>query len=142
VLIKGDANVIGKNISITGDIGVNKEKYINLNSEFKTSLDTFLLILNKKSAQLSEEQKKSIEEILDKLTKEAQGVNTDEAIKDEDKKDNIKSELIDLAEKIVDVMPDIAESIASVSPLTPFSKAIGKGASYFSELIKKKMLNR
>lgn len=137
--VKGDANVIGKSISITGDISVNKENYNNLNPEFKNSLDTFLSILNQKTGQLPEEQKKSIKEILDKLTKEAQGLRADEEIKDEDKKDNIKSKLIDLAEKIVDVMPGIAESITSVTPLAPFSKAIGKGVSYFSDLIKKKL---
>ena len=140
--IKGDANVIGKNISITGDISVNKENYNNLNTEFKNFLDTILSILNSESEKLPQEHKKSIKEILDKLTKEAQGVRADEEIKDEDKKDNIKAKLIDLAEKIVDVMPGITESITSVTPLAPFSKAIGRGASYFSDLIKKKLSNR
>ena len=40
--IKGDDNVVGKNISIGGDINVNKNKYENLAPEFKNSLDDFL----------------------------------------------------------------------------------------------------
>jgi len=53
--IQGDANIIGKNISIGGDINVNKNKYENLAPEFKSSLDDFLVLINKKSGQLSEE---------------------------------------------------------------------------------------
>ena len=56
--------------------------------------------------------------------------------------DDVKSMLRNLAEKVVDLMPDVAESIASVTPLAPFSKAIGKGASYFGDLIKKKLISK
>lgn len=140
--IKGDANVVGKNISIGGGINVNKNKYENLEPEFKSSLDEFLAEVNKKSGQLSDEQRKSISEIIDKIAKEYQSVKPGEEIQDEDKKDEIKSKQISLAEKIVDLMPDVAESIASVTPLAPFSKAIGKGATYFGDLIKKKLINK
>ncbi len=137
--IQGDANVVGKNISIGGDIN----KYDNLAPAFKNSLDDFLVFINKKSSgQLTEEQKKSISENIDKLAKEYQSVKTDEEIQDEDKKDDVKSRLILLAEKVVDLMPDVAESIALVTPLAPFSKDIGKGASYFGDLIKKKLINK
>ena len=102
----------------------------------------FLTLVNKKSGQLSEEQKKSISQSIGKLAKEYQSIKPDEEIKDEDKKDDVKSKLISLAEKVVNLMPDITESIASVTPLAPFSKAIGKGASYFGDLIKKKLINK
>jgi len=39
-------------------------------------------------------------------------------------------------------MPYVAESIASVTLLAPFSKAIGKSASYLGDLIKKKLINK
>jgi hypothetical protein len=137
--VQGNANIIGKNISIGRDITVNKNKYENLEPEFKNSLDDFLALINKKSRHLTEEQKKSISEIVDKLAKEYQSVKPDEEIKDEDKKVEIKYKQISLAEKVVDLMPDVTEYITSVTPLAPFGKAIGKGASYFGDLIKKEI---
>ena len=140
--IQGDANIIGKNISIGGDISVNKNKYENLAPEFKSSLEDFLAIVNKKREQLTEEQRKSFSETMDKLANEYQLVKPDDEIKDDDKIDDIKSWLRSIAEKVVDLMPDVIESIASVTPLAPFSKSIGKGASYFGDLIKKKLINK
>ena len=60
-------------------------------------------------------------------------------VKDEEKIDEIKATQISLAEKIVNLLPDVAESIASVTPLAPFSKSIGKGIGYFGEWIKRKL---
>lgn len=140
--IQGDANVIGKNISITGDIAVNNNNYNNLAPEFKNSLNELLVLLNKESGHLPKEQKKSFSEIIDKLAKEYQSIKPDEEIKDEDKKDDAKSKLIMLVEKLVDLMPDVAKSITLITPLAPFSKVIGKGTGYFGDLIKKKLINK
>jgi hypothetical protein len=47
--------------------------------------------------------------------------------------------MINIADKIVELSPDIAESIASITPLAPFSKVIEKGAGFIAERIKKKL---
>ena len=45
----------------------------------------------------------------------------------------------EFTEKIVTIVPQMAESIAAVSPLAPFSKCIGKGAGFFADWIIKKL---
>ncbi len=135
--VRGSGNVIGKNI--TGNISVSQATYNKLEPEFKNSLEEFLGLINKKSGQLTEEQRGSLKESIDALAKEAEGLKTGEVVKDEDKLHEIKSKQLSLAEKIVDYLPEVAESIASATPLAPFSKSIGKGAGYFAEWIKKKL---
>jgi hypothetical protein len=136
--VSGSANIIAKNI--TGNISVNQTTYNKLEPEFKNSLNEFLSLINTKGEQLTEVQRKSLEESINALAKEAEGLKPGEVIKDEDKVDEIKSKQIGLAEKIVDYLPKVAESIASATPLAPFSKAIGKGAEFFAGWIKKKLI--
>jgi predicted nucleic acid-binding Zn-ribbon protein len=130
--VSGSGNIIGKEITI------NKTTNNNLKPELRDSLQDFLALINKQSEQLSEEQSKSLKESIDALAKSAEGVKADQVV-DEEKKDEIKSEQITLADKIVNYLPKVAESIALATPLAPFSKVIGEGTSYFAELIRRKL---
>jgi hypothetical protein len=76
---------------------------------------------------------------IDSLAKLVEGLKTGEVVQEQEKKDEIKSEQITLADKIVKYLPKVAESIASVTPLAPFSKVIGEGTGYFAEWIRKKL---
>jgi len=120
--VSGTGNIVAKNIS------VNQSTYNQLEPEFKNSLEEFLGLINSKSGQLTEEQRESLKESVDALAKEAEDLKPGEVVKDEGKIDDIKSKQINLAEKIVDYLPQVAESIASATPLAPFSKSIGKSA--------------
>jgi hypothetical protein len=80
-----------------------------------------------------------IAETIDKLAKDVVGVKADGEITNEEKKDDIKTRLRNFVEVLVDAAPGVAESIASMTPLAPVSKAIGKGVGYVSGLIKKKL---
>lgn len=133
--VSGSGNIIGK------DITVNQTTYNNLKPEFRDSLQDFLGLINKHSEQLSEEQSKSLKESIDGLAKSAEGLKADQVL-DEEKKDEIKSEQITLADKIVNYLPKVAESIASVTPLAPFSKVIGEGTGYFAEWIQRKLAKK
>jgi hypothetical protein len=76
---------------------------------------------------------------IDSLAKLVEGLKTGEVVQEQEKKDEIKSEQITLVDKIVKYLPKVAESIASVTPLAPFSKVIGEGTGYFAEWIRKKL---
>ena len=134
--VSGSGNIIGKNMT------VNQTTYNKLEPEFRSSLQEFLALLNQYSGQLKEDQKRSLQQSIDALAKEAEGLKPDEVITDEGKVDEIKSKQISLAEKIVEYVPQVAESIASVTPLAPFSKVIGKGAGYFAEWIRRKLSSK
>ena len=96
-------------------------------------------LLNQYSGQLTQDQKKSLKQSVDALAKEAEGLKSGEVVTDEEKVDEIKSKQISLAEKIVEYIPQAAESIASVTPLAPFSKIIGKGADILLSGSKEKL---
>jgi hypothetical protein len=131
--VSGSGNIIGKNMT------VNQTTYNKLEPEFRNSLEEFLALLNQNTGQLTQDQKRSLQQSVDALAKEAEGLKPDIVVTDEEKVDEIKSKQISLAEKIVEYVPQVAESIASVTPLAPFSKVIGKGAGYFAEWIRRKL---
>ncbi len=131
--VSGSGNIIGKNITVS------QTTYIKLEPEFRNSLEEFLALLNKYGGQLTEDQKRSLQQSVDALAKEVEGLKPDEVVTDEEKVDEIKSKQIGLAEKVVEFIPQAAETIASVTPLAPFSKVIGKGTEYFAEWIRRKL---
>jgi hypothetical protein len=133
VRVSGSGNIIGKQITI------NKTTYNKLEPEFLNSLEDLLSLINKNSENLEEEQRKSLQESIDGLAKVMEGLKAGQVVKDGETKDEIKFKQINLAEKIVDYLPEVAESIASVTPLAPFSKVIGKGSGYFAEWIRRKL---
>jgi hypothetical protein len=131
--VSGSGNIIGKNINI------NQTTYSKLEPEFRNSLEEFVVLINSHSGQLTEDQKRSLNESIDALAKEAEGLKSGEVVTDEEKADEIKSKQISLADKVVEYLPQVAESIASVTPLAPLSKVIGKGTGYLAECIRRKL---
>jgi len=134
--VSGSGNVIGK------DITVNQTTYNKLEPEFRNSLEDFLALINKDTEELADEQRKSLKESIDALAKSADGLKSGQVLESQEDKDEIKSKQITLAEKIVNYLPQVAESIASVTPLAPFSKVIGEGAGYFAEWIRRKLAKK
>jgi len=134
--VTGSGNIIGKEITI------NKTTYNKLEPEFRSSLRDFLALINRYSEKLSEEQRKSLKESLDGLAKVVEGLKAGQVVKDDETKDEIKSKQITLAEKIVEYLPQVAELIASVTPLAPISKVIGEGTEYFAEWIRRKLTKK
>lgn len=137
--VKGDHNIT--TVSVGEFIKTDNKVISRLNPEFGNSIEEFRDLLKEKlkDRQATEEQVLELNKNIDKLAKELEGINADQIIEDEDKKDDIKSKLSNLAEAVVDIAPDVAECIASLTPLSPVSKAIGKGIGYVSDLVKRKL---
>lgn len=134
--VSGSGHIIGKQITI------NQSTYNKLEPEFKNSLEDLLALINKHSEQLPDDERISINESIDGLAKATEGLKAGQVVQDQQKKDEIKSQQITLADKIVKYVPKVAESIASATPLTPFSKVIGEGTGYFAEWIRKKLTKK
>jgi hypothetical protein len=145
--VTGDENQTITSVTGSGDIAINANLLSTIDPQFKKAIVEFNNLVSseikQKGVSISQDQQKSIEEEVNKLAKEVKGIKADEEAKvDEDKKDSIRTRLHNIAEKIIDSVPSVAESLASFTPLAPFGKAIGKGVGYFSDLLKKKLLNR
>jgi len=138
--VTGNSNTT--NVSVSGDIQVNKQTLSNLDSQFRDSIENFSNQINSKLKEqqgITEQQIKTISENINKLAQELEDILADQKIEDEEKKEDIQYKLRNLAEAVVDIAPDAAEKIASMTPLAPVSEAIGKGVEYVSELMKKKL---
>ena len=85
-----------------------------------------------------QKQQEDLQVDINKLSIEAENLQPGEPIPNE-KKEGITKTLEDIAYKLIDISPTIAETIAGMTPLAPFSKSIGKGMTYFKELINKKI---
>jgi len=140
--VKGDHNVI--TVSVGENIKTDNKVISKLDPAFSKSITEFRDLLKEKlkDKQATEEQIEELNKNIDKLAKELEGVKADQTIEDEDKKDDIRTKLTNLAEAVVDIAPDVAEYVASVTQLAPVSKAIGRGIGYVSEQIKRKLLKK
>ena len=120
---------------------INKNVLNSIDPQFKNSIEEFEKIINEKfnDIPVPQEGKRYLQENVEKLAQEVTDVKPDSLSQDEDKIDSIKSYLVNISDKIVELSPDIAESVASMTPLSPFSKVIGKGVGFIAERIKKRL---
>lgn len=137
--VGGNSNTT--NVSVSGDIKVEKNILSNLDPEFQNSITGFTELLKQelKGRAMAAEQINSLNNRINELAKEFEGVKADEEIPDEDKKDDIKSKLRNLADALLALAPDVGEKIAEVTPLAALSKPIGKGVGYLSDLLRKRL---
>jgi hypothetical protein len=138
--VTGDQNVT--TVSVGEKINTDNKIISKLDPVFSNSITEFRDLLKEqlKEKQGTEEQIKKINENIDNIAKELEGVKApDKKIEDEVKQKEIDVSLWNIVKVLVDVAPGAARQIASMTPLAPVSEAIGKGVGYLSELIKKKL---
>jgi hypothetical protein len=111
----GSRNIIGKNI-VVGD------------NEYAESLKQFSETINDqlKGRQVPEEKVKSINQSINELAEEVQDVKPGKEL-DYVKQTNVEAKTASVIQKVLDVLPQAAETATTFTPLAPFSKLIGKG---------------
>ena len=117
----------------SGTINVSQQELANIQDlEYAKALKDFSESINQgfKGRQIPEEQVKSINTSLEELAKEVEGVKPgrEEQI-DYPRQLNIESKTVSIVQKILNVLPDAAETADIFTPLAPFSKLIGKGVT-------------
>ena len=127
----GSGNVIGKNIVIgSGTINVSKQELTKVDSRYADALQQFSDNINKqlKGQQIPEEQVQEINNKLNELTKEVEGIKPgqEEQEIDYEKKKNIEGKTGSLIQRILKVLPQAVETATTFTPLAPFSRLIGK----------------
>jgi SMC interacting uncharacterized protein involved in chromosome segregation len=81
-----------------------------------------------KGKQIPEDQVKEINNNLNEFAKEVQDMKPgEEELIDYVKQTQIESKTASTIQKVLNVLPEAAETAATFTPLAPFSKLIGKG---------------
>ena len=131
--ITGSAGiVIGQNIT-TGDIIVELDQSIkqNPNNEYLQGLKKLTEQLEKEYEKnnVPEEKKTEINKNIQDLEKEVKDLKPETKAEslNPPKQEQIQKKAKTLIEKIVDALPEASETVANLTPLSPFSKFIKGG---------------
>lgn len=131
VNLGGSGNIVGKNIVVgSGTINVNEQQLTKIPNEYAQSLRDFSEALSSqlKNRQIPEEQVKSINQSLNELAKVIEDIKpgTEREI-DYEKQKIIEAKTGGLIQRVLNVLPQAAETASTFTPLAPLSKLIGRG---------------
>jgi hypothetical protein len=138
----GTGIIIGKNIT-TGDIIIEIDQSIKQNpdNEYLQSLKELTQELSKEYEKYNvpQEKRTEINRSIQDLEKEVKDLKPETKAEDleEPKQKEIKTKTRSLIEKIVDALPEASETIANLTPLSPFSKFIKGGVQNIVDAYKK-----
>jgi predicted nucleic acid-binding Zn-ribbon protein len=139
--VRGSSNIIGKNIVVgSGTINVSQQELAKIPvPEYASALREFSESVNQqlKGRQIPEEKVKDINNNLNELAKEVQDIKPGEEEQQIDyvKQTQIESKTATTIQKVLDVLPEAAETVSTFTPLAPFSKLIGKGVRQIVDAI-------
>jgi zinc ribbon protein len=142
--VSGTGNIIGKNIVVgDGTINVSEQQLTQIqNNEYAESLKQFSENINNqlKGRQVPEEKVKSINDSINELAIEVKDVKPGKEQEQLDyvKQTNVEAKTASVIQKVLDVLPQAAETAATFTPLAPFSKLIGKGVEGIVDAIAKR----
>jgi hypothetical protein len=136
-------DTIGKNIVIdSGIINISEQELAKIQDpEYARALKDFSENINQqlKGKEIPEEQVKSINTSLEELAKEVQDVKPGrEEQMDYPKQVNTESKTVSVVQKILNVLPEAAETAATFTPLAPFSKLIDRRVEQIVDATRKK----
>jgi SMC interacting uncharacterized protein involved in chromosome segregation len=131
IISGGSGNIAGKNIVIgSGTINVSEQQLAKIPNEYAESLRTFSENLNKQlqNRQIPEEQVKSINQSINELAKQIEVIKPGKGQElDYEKQKNLEAKTGGVIQRVLNVLPQAAETAATFTPLNPLSKLIGRG---------------
>lgn len=136
VNVNGDKNIIGKNMNVTqinreiNQITINPQVLSKLHEQYQDAFKQVVESLNnqmKQSRDVNPEQVAKIQNSLEDLAKETEGINPGEQ-SPEEKKKTWKEKFKIFAKYAVKALPKTAATLALFTPITaPFSNQIEDG---------------
>ena len=138
--VSGSGSIIGKSIDISGTVSISNQQLQNMSNEYANSLKSFSESINQqlKANNVPPEKVKPIQDSINELVKEVEGVKPDQQV-GVIKQSDLKSKLINVAKHVMTVLPKTAETVAAFTPLAPFSKLIGEATQHLVEAIQKEI---
>lgn len=126
--IEGTGNIVGKKVLVSGTIHINSQQAVKLPDEYAKGLQAFAEAVNQQLRlhQVPPEQVAPVQESINELATEVEDVKPEKKLSYA-KKTTIKAKLAKVAEGLLKILPKTAETIATFTPLAPFSTLIGEG---------------
>jgi hypothetical protein len=138
----GSDNIFGKNIVIgSGTINVSEQQLARIPNEYAESLRAFSENINKQleGSQIPQEQVDSLKQSINNLAKELEDIRPGKEQEiDEEKRVNIEARTTSVIQRVLNVLPQTIEVASTFTPLSPFSKVIGKGVQEIVDAIQKR----
>jgi hypothetical protein len=137
--VSGTGHTFGKDLTV-GRVSVNST---NIHNEYSKGLADFSERLNEqfRKQNIPQEQVKPIQDNIDELTKEVEDIKPGEEQQiDYVKQTNIESKFASLVQNVLKALPQAAETVATFTPLAPFSKLIGKSVEHIVAAIQKRRM--
>ena len=132
-------NNIGKNIVVRSDTIIIRQQELAKISipEYAKALKDFSESINRhlEGRQISEEKVKWINNSLEKLAKEVEDIQPRDVQREQVnylKQIQIELKIAGVIQRVLNVLPEDAETVSTFTPLDPFSKLIGR---YIQEII-------
>ena len=138
--ISGSNNVIEKNIQISDSFNIENNLLSNLPQTYADAFKNFNENISDQFKQnnISEEKSKEVNNTITELVKETQGLKPDQEPKLL-KQQKWREKFFKVLENILPVLPKTAETIATFTPLAPFSKIIGNAIEKIVEEVQKEV---
>lgn len=132
---------IGKDMNIQGSINISSvnNKFTNIHNEYANGLKEFSEIINDQLEEhnIPKEKSKAIFSSIDALAEEIKDIKAgpEQRQIDLEKEKRIDSKLTGVLQKVLDVLPQAADTASTFTPLAPFHTLIGKGVQQIVDAI-------
>lgn len=135
--VTGSGNIVGKNITVHGGIRLDPQLLARLPGEYATSLKVFSTAVNAQlqASQVPAEKVEPLQKEVEALAKEVETIKPEEPVSFT-KKSSLTARLAGLAKNLLKTLPDTAATIATFTPLAPFSKLIGTGVEEIMKAVR------
>jgi len=136
--VKGTSNIITK--EVTGTININIRQLEKMPNEYAKSLQVFSENVSEqlKKHNIPPERVAPVQESINELAKEIEDVKPEVKV-GIDKKISIEAKLKTVTARLLKLLPKTAETIATFTPLAPFSKLIGQSVEEIVNTIQKEV---
>lgn len=126
--VTGSGNIVGKNITVQGGIRLDPRQLAKLPGEYAASLKAFSEAVNTQlqAQQVPAEKVEPLQKEVEALAKEVETIKPEEPVSIV-KKSSLLTRLAAVAKGLLKTLPDTAATLATFTPLAPFSKLIGTG---------------
>jgi hypothetical protein len=142
VIQGGTGNIAGKYVVVgPGTINASEQQLTKIPDEYANALREFSENINKQleGSKIPQEQIELIKQSINNLAKEVEGIKPGKEQEiDYERQKNIEAKTGGLIQRVLNVLPQAAETAATFTPLAPFSKLIGKGVQEIVNAVQKK----
>jgi SMC interacting uncharacterized protein involved in chromosome segregation len=135
-------SIAGKYVVVgSGTINASEQQLAKIPNEYAQSLRTFSENINKQlqGRQIPQDQVESLKQSINNLAKELEDIKPGKEQEiDYEKQKNIEAKTGGLIQRVLNVLPQAAETAATFTPLSPISKLIGKGVQEIVNAIQRR----